>query len=89
MDIDRDAAAGGLNGRCVVGSEGCFSATHGREGVDDTAAAAWLFDGQAAVLVFVTVPMTPTSLLVSRPKPPPTPLPKPYQKVSHSSKTPA
>ena len=50
VDIDRDAAAGGgLNGRCVVGSVGCFSATRGQEGVDDTATAAWLFDGQAAV----------------------------------------
>ena len=49
VDIDRGAAAGGLNGRCVVGSEGCFSATRGREGVDDTATAAWFFDSQAAV----------------------------------------
>ena len=77
MDIDRDAAAGGLNGRCVVGSEGCFSATRGREGVDDTATAAWLFDSQASGrLCLLIVPMTPKS--VARDAPPYlTPIPYP------------
>ena len=68
MDIDRGAAAGGLNGRWLVGSEGCFSATRGREGVDDTATAAWLFDSQASGrLCLLIVPVTSASVLVMPP----------------------